>query len=316
MNRPELKTISEFTDYVIRGLSDKLPSSLMAETEIRQMEVTKLNDTVLHGITFEQEGEDIAPTFYLDDPYKDYLEGEDPEVIITELAKCYLISLVAPKATIPLDPDFVTIKDHLALRVVNTNFNKAFLEGIPYRPVGFDLALICDIKMDDGLGGCWRAHVHSSFLDGESEETLFDHALANVKNIDPPVLRTTFLSSDPEQSVTNLLKSSRRIRNSEKESMYVVTTEGGYYGASAFFYPGIMKEVAEKLGESYYAIPSSVHEFIIIPVSSSPQVQVLQMILKEGNETPGCYEDRISEDVLYYDQETNILSIASDCRRS
>lgn len=36
------------------------------------------------------------------------------------------------------------------------------------------------------------------------------------------------------------------------------------YGAAVLFYPGVMDEVARKLGGSFYAIPSSVHEFLAV----------------------------------------------------
>ncbi len=311
MNEKNL-SIYGFTEMIIGFISDMLPDKLMDDLTIRSISVTKPNDNCLHGITFEKEGEDIAPTFYLDDPYQDYLSGEDPDVIAAELAKSYLISLVSPVSTIPSDPDFETIKDHLALRVINIGRNTEFLEDIPYRPISFGLALICDIKMGDGMGGYWRTHVLSSFVDGVTNDTLFDHALANVRNVDPPVLRTSFPATVPEYTVENLLEGKKRIADSEKEQMYVLTTAGGYYGAAAFFYPGIQAQIAEKLGESYYAIPSSVHEFVIIPRSSDPEVKVLEKILKETNELPSAVSDMISEDVFYYDMARGTLSIAID----
>ena len=312
MSRTDLQTIDGFADQVISGISAKLPRQLMSDLVIRQVQVTKTNSRVLHGITFEMKNKNMAPTFYLDEPYEDYLSGRDIDEIILELAKSYLISLVGPMAHIPEEPDFMSIKNHLALRVVNTDKNADLLEDVPHKSVEFGLSLICDVKMDDGSGGCWRTHVLYSFLDGETEDTLFKQAFANVRRVEPPVLRTIFPATVPESCVINLLNSKQRIREHEKEPMYVLTTRGGYYGAAAFFYPGMMKEVADKLGESYYAIPSSVHEFVIIPLSTNPEVRILENILKESNQIPGSSGDMISENVFFYDIASNSLSIASD----
>ena len=304
-------TIDEFTAEIVEGVLKKVPKELRNKLEIQTMTVNKPNGNSLRGITFRRDDDDLAPTFYLEEPYKDYLDGEDVEYIVTELAKSYMISLVSPRNLIPEDPNMETIKDNLALRVINLEKNASYLENIPYYPVGFGLALICDIKMDDGMGGCWRTHVIKDFIEGESEDTLFNVAFANVKNVDPPMLRTSAIE-DPDSPDVNLLDIKGCIKDSDKEPMYAVTTEGGYYGASAFFYPGIQEKVAKKLGESYYALPSSVHEFVIIPSSADPAVSFLEEILRATNKAPGCEEYMISDDVFYYDINTRTLSLASD----
>ena len=54
------------------------------------------------------------------------------------------------------------------------------------------------------------------------------------------------------------------------------------------------------------------HEFVIIPLSTDPDVKILEKILNETNELPSAESDMISEDVLYYDMDSGSLSVAID----
>ena len=37
------------------------------------------------------------------------------------------------------------------------------------------------------------------------------------------------------------------------------------YGACSILYPGMLEQLAERIGGDYYMIPSSVHEFLLVP---------------------------------------------------
>ena len=65
----------EFQDYTKRVLKDHMPEELAGAT-IRTNDVTKNNGLVLHGVTVQPEGSNIAPTIYLDGYYKEYEDGE------------------------------------------------------------------------------------------------------------------------------------------------------------------------------------------------------------------------------------------------
>ena len=54
----------EFQDYTKRVLKDHMPEELAGAT-IRTNDVTKNNGLVLHGVTVQPEGSNIAPTIYL-----------------------------------------------------------------------------------------------------------------------------------------------------------------------------------------------------------------------------------------------------------
>ena len=65
------------------------------------------------------------------------------------------------------------------------------------------------------------------------------------------------------------------------------------------FLPGIVERILEKIGEAFFAIPSSVHEFIIIPESSGMTMPALNAMCREANESVVRYNEILSDNVLY-----------------
>lgn len=97
----------------------------------------------------------------------------------------------------------------------------------------------------------------------------------------------------------------------EDPNFYVVHTDE-MFGASAFFYPGVQDQIAEKLGHSYFVLPIS-REFLIVAADDGTKdLGRLQDILIEQNERDDTTEDTfLSNDVLYYDANTHVLDTAN-----
>ena len=72
-----------------------------------------------------------------------------------------------------------------------------------------------------------------------------------------------------------------------------------------------MDDVADKLGENFYVIPSSVHEVIIIPDSAVDSYHALEEIIGQVNGTVLNPEDYLSDNAYHYDTETKVFELAS-----
>lgn len=53
-------------------------------------------------------------------------------------------------------------------------------------------------------------------------------------------------------------------RGGEDETAFVASAKDLMYGSGVIAYPHFMKDTAEKLKSSFYLIPSSIHEVIIL----------------------------------------------------
>ena len=95
---------------------------------------------------------------------------------------------------------------------------------------------------------------------------------------------------------------------SDIQPMYVATNKNKTYGAAVILYDGLLETAAEKIG-SFYAIPSSVHEFMLIP-DSFGELDSIKRMVKEINAAEVPDEEILSDTIFRYDAGTHELKIA------
>ena len=83
--------------------------------------------------------------------------------------------------------------------------------------------------------------------------------------------------------------------------MYVVTNEQKYLGASAILYPGAFDRIKEKIGrETFYALPSSIHEWIVVPEELATNIKALKETVTSVNDEVVGEQDYLSDTVYKY----------------
>ena len=308
--------IKEFIKTIKEELPDFLPDDVYEDLTIDDVEVAKMNDQKLHGLTFRPKGSDAAPTLYIDDLYERHQNGEDLGFLLIDLANRYEEARNAP---VPPDIDisWEKVMDNLSFRLLEKRRNTDFLANMPYADVGNGLALIVDINMPGDRNGDWRIAVNHGVMEalGVDKETLFFKAMDDVLVNDPPVLSDmTQALFSPEKD--NLLDRSDPIDPSDLGGMYVLTTESGNLGASALFYPDVQEKAAELMGSGYYVLPSSVHECILVPDIAGHNEKDLCAMVKEANRTVVEPKDVLSDNVYHFDKDSRQLTkVAADRER-
>ena len=106
----------------------------------------------------------------------------------------------------------------------------------------------------------------------------------------------------PEGEKLDLLK--------EEIPMYVMTNEKRCLGACGILYDHILQEAARLLEESFYVLPSSVHECILVPEEAAPEAAELLSMVREINLTQVPLEEVLSDQVYHYDAKTHHLTMA------
>lgn len=309
--------IKEFIKTIKEELPDFLPDDVYKDLIIDDVEVAKMNDQKLHGLTFRPKGSDAAPTLYIDDLYERHQNGEDLGFLLIDLANRYEEARHAP---VPPDIDisWEKVMDNLSFRLLEKRRNTDFLANMPYADVGNGLALIVDINMPGDRNGDWRIAVNHGVMEalGVDKETLFFKAMDDVLVNDPPILSDmtqALFSPDKE----NLLDRSDPIDPSDLGGMYVLTTESGNLGASALFYPDVQEKAAELMGSGYYVLPSSVHECILVPDVAGHNEKDLCAMVKEANRTVVEPKDVLSDNVYHFDKDSRQLTkVAADRERN
>ena len=88
----------------------------------------------------------------------------------------------------------------------------------------------------------------------------------------------------------------------------MLTTKRQRFGAAALFYPETQEMIADVLGEDYLALPSSLHEFLILRESQVKDLDVLREMVSQANRVVVGPEDVLSDSLLYYSKSTGRLS--------
>lgn len=305
--------INEFIEKIKEDIRQYLPEAIKDAVIIDDVEVVKMNDQRMHGLTFRMPGSDAVPTLYVNDMFENYKDGININDLISEMGSRYVEARYAPKPP-EVDLSYDKVKDRMTVRLLEKKRNREFLRNIPHVSVGQGLALIADINMGEERGGDWRIAVNNNVLEtlGIDKETLFADAVRTSAVVEPAVLidmSDALFSSERK----NLLERDEPLANEEVGGMYVLTNESGTLGAVALFYPDVKDKAAELLGGDYYILPSSTHEVILVPDAVGINPKELCDMVKQANKTVVEPKDILSDNVYHYSKNDRRLEkVATD----
>ena len=194
---------------------------------------------------------------------------------------------------------FDNIKDDLFVKVVNKD--SELVDRCPHRQVA-DLYLIPYLLIsDDDSGTAYAAVSHKlkNYLE-VSDSKLMDQAMLSGMKLFPEMIETM-------QNMFLMLGDDRPEDPTSK--MIVVTNGSQLNGASALFYPGVMEKISLMIGGSYYAIPSSIHEFIIVePDKGKPGfAEWLSGVIKDVNKSVVSDDDVLSDHPYFYNHRKKVF---------
>ena len=302
---------TDFMDAVKRNIQNFLPDEMYENVEIDEAVVVKMNDQKLHGLIIREKGSDAAPTFYMDEMYERYRQGEDLGSLMAELANQYSYTKDMPKPP-EVDLSWDRVKGRLSVRLLEKKRNREFLANMPHVSVGHGLAIIADINMGEDREGDWRIGINNKVLEtlGVDADTLFAEAMVSAKEYDPAIL-TDMSSAIFSGTRTNLLDRAEPLAPDEIGGMYVLTNSTGSLGAATLFYPEVKEKTAELLGSDYYILPSSTHEVILVPDTADIKGEELCRMVKEANRTVVEEKDILSDNVYHYSRDERRLDKVS-----
>ena len=92
--------------------------------------------------------------------------------------------------------------------------------------------------------------------------------------------------------------------------MHVCGNSDKMFGATQMLVPQALEKVADTLGDSFYILPSSIHEFIAIRESRVDSVDELKNMVQDVNRTEVADNEILSDNVYFYNRVTKELAIA------
>lgn len=273
----------------------------MGRVELYQ--VNKNNGVFLEALTIKVDGENISPSFYLDDFYNLYLQGHTT----AGLAEVIYLNWESHRIKEGIDTsffsDFAKIRPFICYRLIHYQRNEEMLKEHPHIKM-MDLAMVFYYRVPKEILEGANVLVRKSDIKrwGISREELLKIANENTPGQMPYkiVAMDDFLMGKVEwEERIDYLKT--------ESSMYILSNKEQFYGAAAIFYPNLLKNISHYFKTNLYILPSSIHETILIPDREEYSKADLENMVREVNKTQLSREEILSDKVYYYDSKTEKL---------
>lgn len=278
-------------EQFVQAMQVCVEEKMQEEGNVERQEVFKNNGQKLIGLSIQKKGETVVPIIYLEEFYQRYLGGETKEGLSEEILR--IRNSVSAPSCQEYDwiRDFEKIQPRIIYRLVHFEKNQELLKEIPHLPM-MDLAVIFCAVISQGSSEDYILLIRNEHL--------------HLWRIPISVLYETAKNNTPGRSPWMFRPLSSYI--GFRSPLWVLTNEQGIYGASVLLYPGILQKIHKKLRDNYYLLPSSVHEFLILPESHAAFCGDLKEIVFEANRTV-IEQGEFLSDNIYYFNGNNITKV-------
>lgn len=199
----------------------------------------------------------VAPVVYIDSMIED---GKTVDEIADEVAALAKNGYVEWEAS-----DIVEMLDEsrIVYRLVSDELFE-FYQNMPHRAY-MDMIIVYGYYISQNAFTYITDELMS--IKGLTEQQLYRHAMENTHQIIPATL----------ENMSSIIGEMTGIETQDEQPMYVLSNKDRYFGAAAVLYPNLLQKIKNRLG-SFYLLPSSVHEWIIMPANSAITSELNQMI--------------------------------------
>lgn len=278
----------------ITAVVEELQRRYEGVAEVTAVEVKK-SYGLRTGICIKELGSVVAPNIYTDcEPF----EGIDDLDQLCDLVQKVYEENKTPNLNLDWINDIEEVKSRIKPRLVNQRFcAEGYLADKPHREFA-DLAIayVIDISPEDN--GAMTAMVTDDMIKmwDVTESDLYNMASVNVCPVITDmadIMAKRFINLGFDDMPAELI--------APKDSMFVLNSEGNEPQGAAVL-PFYMEELKERFGR-FVALPSSIHEWIIIPTDKdcfTPDTDMLTDMVQEVNATAVDLEDRLADHSYYW----------------
>lgn len=286
-----------------------------AEVNIRP--VKKVNRT-LDALSVLKDGSRMFSSMYVNELYEQYREYGDLEMILRAAAWKYAQSAeLLKERQSEMYMSIEHFKENVIMCLINTEQNRELLAGIPNRKFQ-DLSVIYRWVVKSSPDGMESSIISNEMAEiaGMTEEELFRCAVENTRRINPVSVTCigSMFGAIPEG--LDILPEVREEMENAKhaaDNMWIISNSSGINGAASMLYEENLHQLAEKLGENFFILPSSIHEVIAVPVEMTGKnlTNLIEMV-QEANMSSVRLEERLSNSVYHYDRTARKVTLAAE----
>lgn len=293
---------------------NKLMDMVSEEIKSREIEGVTLEHKTINSpdgmnerLMVSVEGAHIAMAFRLQEIYNSVENGnyiEDEVNHIVDTISNNIPTMESKEQDVKsFIMDYSKVKESTYLRLIPGN--SPALEDTPHKMIE-DMALVVNVHLDDFSDPDGKAVVivNESLMKeyGIDADTLFADATKNSIENEPVALTPL------GDMIKHLIESDNLpIPGDSGPIAYVASNKSGFQGAAIAGYPEFLESAASTIGGSFFMIPSSVHEFILIKDDGTPRAKEINKMIRNVNETVLDPREILSNQCYHYDAKTKVL---------
>ena len=206
--------------------------------------------------------------------------------------------------------DYSKMKDTLVMQVVSTESNAELLSTIPHKEME-DMSVIYRFMVMSGQDEMGSIVVTNNMMDmmKVTPEQLHADAVENSPKLKPAEI--TGMSEIIAQMMGPEMAEMMGIIPDDPadEQMFVASTPDKIHGAGVLAYQDFMDQAAERVGGSFFILPSSVHEVILVPDNGNMGTRELEDMVCEVNATQVVPEEKLTDNVYHYDAQDKVFEL-------
>lgn len=287
--------IKEFAKKVCKAVKQELGESCRVECK----EVRKNNGVVLHGLLVLREDRNVAPTIYLDAFLEAYEAGATFGTVVERLLSICREDALKEHIDMEFFRSFDKVRDRICYRLIGRKGNEDLLEDIPYIEF-LDLAICFYYAYQGDLLGEGTILIHNSHMEFWDTCTaeLFGLAKRNTQRLFPWACNSLREVLD---EIAEEGDSSGEECIFDEVPLKVLSNVKRMYGAICMLYPDVLETLARRECRSFYILPSSIHEVILLADTGNGSARDLKKMIVDVNGTQVAPEEVLSDSLYYYD---------------
>lgn len=169
-----------------------------------------------------------------------------------------------------------------------------------------DMAVVYRLDLHSGDGTMMSARVNQAILDafGVTADQMKKDALENAPHTHPATFRSM------EEVMSAMMGMPMPEPDFGQPRLYVASTETMNRGAGVIAYPDFLQEASEKMGGSFFILPSSIHELLFLRDDGDITRQELASMVRSVNASEVSPAEQLSNNVYHYDGKDRVFGLA------
>lgn len=269
--------------------------------------VQKMNQNY-EAVTVKPEDAIIGVNLNMTEIYERYDRGMSYDSLVSEVAEKADRALHdRPDFNLDALQDYDQMKEKLSMEVVSAERNADLLEKVPHKNME-DMAVVYRFVLDTDSEGRGSILVTNQLMDnyGITAEQLHADALQYA-----PVMRPAVIQTMAETLLEMMGPEAKdMIPVLPDDPLFVATVPDKIQGAGVLAYQDFMEQAAERVGGDFFILPSSIHEILLVRDDGTFDINHLEDMVKQVNETEVAPEDLLTDSVYHYDSKEKIFELA------